>query len=105
MGFFSLQLGILNLLPIPVLDGGHIMILGVEGVIRRELSDRLKERVMQVGFVFLLAFMSVVIYRPRHPQALKRDSVARNLSACGHGHRFRPPADTTPTSPSISFPR
>jgi regulator of sigma E protease len=62
MGFFSLQLGILNLLPIPVLDGGHIMILGIEGLIRRELSDRLKERVMQFGFVFLLAFMSVVIY-------------------------------------------
>ena len=62
LGFFSLQLGILNLLPIPVLDGGHILILAVEGVIRRELSDRIKERVMQVGFVFLLAFMSVVIY-------------------------------------------
>jgi regulator of sigma E protease len=62
LGFFSLQLGILNLLPVPVLDGGHILILAIEGVIRRELSDRLKERVMQVGFVFLLAFMSVVIY-------------------------------------------
>jgi regulator of sigma E protease len=62
LGFFSLQLGILNLLPIPVLDGGHIMILGIEGIIRRDLPDRLKERVMQVGFVFLLAFMSVVIY-------------------------------------------
>jgi regulator of sigma E protease len=62
LGFFSLQLGILNLLPIPVLDGGHILILGIEGIIRRDLSDRLKERVMQVGFVFLLAFMSIVIY-------------------------------------------
>jgi regulator of sigma E protease len=62
LGFFSLQLGILNLLPIPVLDGGHILILGIEGVIRRDLSDRLKERVMQVGFVFLLFFMSMVIY-------------------------------------------
>jgi regulator of sigma E protease len=62
LGFFSLQLGILNLLPIPVLDGGHILILAIEGIIRRDLSDRLKERVMQVGFVFLLAFMSVVIY-------------------------------------------
>ena len=62
LGFFSLQLGILNLLPIPVLDGGHILILGIEGLTRRELSDRLKERVMQLGFVFLLAFMSFVIY-------------------------------------------
>jgi regulator of sigma E protease len=62
LGFFSLQLGILNLLPIPVLDGGHILILAVEGAMRRDLSERLKERVMQVGFVFLLAFMSVVVY-------------------------------------------
>lgn len=62
LGFFSLQLGILNLLPIPVLDGGHILILGVESVMRRALSDKLKERVMQAGFVFLLAFMGVIIY-------------------------------------------
>jgi regulator of sigma E protease len=62
LGFFSLQLGILNLLPIPVLDGGHILILLIEGVARRDLSDRIKERVMQVGFVFLLAFMGVIIY-------------------------------------------
>jgi regulator of sigma E protease len=62
LGFFSLQLGILNLLPIPVLDGGHILILGIEAVMRRELSEKLKERVMQVGFVFLLAFMGLVIF-------------------------------------------
>jgi regulator of sigma E protease len=62
LGFFSLQLGILNLLPVPVLDGGHIMILFVEGLIRRDLPDRVKERVMQVGFVFLLTFMGMVIY-------------------------------------------
>jgi regulator of sigma E protease len=62
LAFFSLQLGILNLLPIPVLDGGHIFILGIEGIIRRDLSERLKERIMMVGFVFLLAFMTFVIY-------------------------------------------
>lgn len=62
LGFFSLQLGILNLLPIPVLDGGHILILAVEGILRRDLSDRIKERVMQLGFVFLLAFMGVILY-------------------------------------------
>ena len=61
LAFFSLQLGILNLLPIPVLDGGHILILGIESVIRRELSDKLKERVIQVGFVFLLGFMGLII--------------------------------------------
>lgn len=62
LGFFSLQLGILNLLPIPVLDGGHILILLIESVARRDLSERIKERVMQAGFVFLLAFMGVIIY-------------------------------------------
>jgi len=62
LGFFSLQLGILNLLPIPVLDGGHILILAVESVMRRELSEKLKERVMQAGLVFLLIFMSVIVY-------------------------------------------
>jgi regulator of sigma E protease len=62
LGFVSLQLGILNLLPIPVLDGGHLLILGVESVMRRDLSDRLKERVTQAGFVFLLAFMGIVVY-------------------------------------------
>ena len=62
LAFISLQLGILNLLPIPVLDGGHILILGVEGAMRRELPDRIKERVMLAGLVFLLALFSVVIF-------------------------------------------
>ena len=61
VAFFSLQLGILNLLPIPVLDGGHIMILFIEGIIRRELPEIVKERVMQAGFVFLLAFMGLIV--------------------------------------------
>jgi len=58
----SLQLGVMNLLPIPVLDGGHIMILLIEGVVRRELSLRVKERIQQVGFAVLAALMIVVIY-------------------------------------------
>lgn len=62
LALISLQLGILNLMPIPVLDGGHILILGVEGLIRRDLTDRVKERVMTAGFVFLLAFFGIVIF-------------------------------------------
>ncbi len=62
LALISLQLGILNLLPIPVLDGGHILILACEGVLRHNLSDKLKERVMTVGFVFLLAFFGLVIF-------------------------------------------
>jgi regulator of sigma E protease len=62
MAMISLQLGIMNLLPIPVLDGGHIMILLVEGVVGRDLSIRVKERIQQVGFALLAALMIVVIY-------------------------------------------
>ncbi len=62
LAFISLQLGILNLLPIPVLDGGHILIIAVEAVIRRELSEKVKERVMQAGLVLLLAFFGTVMY-------------------------------------------
>jgi regulator of sigma E protease len=58
----SLQLGVLNLLPVPVLDGGHILILLTEALIRRDLSDKVKERVTQAGLVFLLAFFCVVMY-------------------------------------------
>jgi regulator of sigma E protease len=62
MAMISLQLGIMNLLPIPVLDGGHIMILLIEGITRRELSLRTKERIQQVGFAVLAALMIVILY-------------------------------------------
>jgi regulator of sigma E protease len=62
MAMISLQLGVMNLLPIPVLDGGHIMILLIEGVARRELSLRVKERIQQVGFAALATLMLVVLY-------------------------------------------
>jgi len=61
MGVVSLQLGVINLLPIPVLDGGHIFVLLVEGILRRDLSLQVKERMMQVGFLFLITLMGVVI--------------------------------------------
>jgi regulator of sigma E protease len=62
MAMISLQLGVMNLLPIPVLDGGHIMILLIEGVARRDLSLRVKERIQQVGFAALAMLMLVVLY-------------------------------------------
>jgi regulator of sigma E protease len=52
--FISLNLGLFNLLPIPVLDGGVVLLLLIEGLIRRDLSVHVKERVVQVGFLFLL---------------------------------------------------
>lgn len=62
IAFVSLQLGIINLFPIPPLDGGHIFTLLIEGTIRRDLSVQLKERVMQAGLVLLLLFMATIIY-------------------------------------------
>ncbi len=62
MGFISLSIAIMNLMPIPILDGGQIFILGVEGVIRRDLSLRFKEIISQVGFVMILLLMFVVIW-------------------------------------------
>jgi len=58
----SLNLGIFNLLPIPILDGGVIMFLLIEGLMRRDVSLRIKERVYQAAFVFLVLFAVMVIY-------------------------------------------
>ncbi len=62
MALISLNLAVLNILPIPVLDGGHILVLAVEGTIRRDLSLRLKERIVQVGVVFLIVIFGIVMY-------------------------------------------
>ena len=62
MAALSLNLGILNLLPIPILDGGNILLLTMEGIRRRDFSLRFKERFVQVGLVFLLALFAYVMY-------------------------------------------
>jgi regulator of sigma E protease len=62
MAMISLNLGLLNLMPIPVLDGGHIMILALEGVSRRDFSMKVKEKMLLVGFVLLVTLMVTVIY-------------------------------------------
>jgi regulator of sigma E protease len=62
MAMISLNLGLLNLLPIPVLDGGHILIMALEGVARRDFSMRVKEKMLLAGFVVLMMLMVTVIY-------------------------------------------
>ena len=62
MAGISLNLGIFNLLPIPILDGGMILMLIIEAIIRRDISMRIKERIYQTAFVFLILFAVVVIY-------------------------------------------
>jgi regulator of sigma E protease len=58
MAMLSLNLGILNLLPIPILDGGNILLLAMEGIRRRDFSLAFKERFVQVGLVFLLVLFA-----------------------------------------------
>jgi len=58
----SLNLGIFNLLPIPILDGGVILLLFVESIMRRDISLKIKERIYQAAFVFLVLFAVMVIY-------------------------------------------
>ena len=62
MAMISLNLGLLNLMPIPVLDGGHIAILALEGLSRRDFSMKVKEKMLFAGFVLLLVLMVTVIY-------------------------------------------
>jgi len=62
LGLVSLQLGVFNLLPIPILDGGVIALLFVEAILGRDLSLGLKEKIVQVGFVFLILLMGFVVF-------------------------------------------
>jgi regulator of sigma E protease len=62
MAQISLNLGLLNLMPIPVLDGGHIFIMAMEGVARRNFSNGMKEKMLLAGFVVLMTLMVTVIY-------------------------------------------
>lgn len=62
MAMISLNLGLINLMPIPVLDGGHIMILALEGLARRDFSMKVKEKILIAGFAVILMLMVTVIY-------------------------------------------
>jgi len=62
MALLSVNLGIVNLLPIPILDGGRILVMAIEGSIRRDLSVRVQERLLTVGLVFILAVFGFVMY-------------------------------------------
>jgi regulator of sigma E protease len=69
IAFISLQLGIVNLFPIPLLDGGQVLVLGLEGLFRKDFSAKVKQTVMQIGFIiFILLFAFVIL-----------NDVARNL--------------------------
>ena len=62
MAMISLQLGLFNLLPIPILDGGLIAMLLVESVMRRDINEAIKIRLYQAAFVCLVLFAGMVIF-------------------------------------------
>jgi regulator of sigma E protease len=62
LAVISLNLGILNLLPIPILDGGHVLVLAIEGAFHRDISIVVKRRFVQAGLVFLLALSAVAMF-------------------------------------------
>jgi regulator of sigma E protease len=62
MAAISLNLGIFNLFPIPILDGGLILLLAIEGLIRRDINQTVKERIYQAAFVCLILFAGLVIF-------------------------------------------
>lgn len=62
MAVISINLGILNLLPIPILDGGHLLFFGLEVIMRRPLDMRHREIAMQVGLVVLISLMAFAFY-------------------------------------------
>jgi regulator of sigma E protease len=62
MALISLQLAIFNLLPIPIMDGGAILMLLIEMVMQRDLSLNVKEAVFKVGFVFIMMLLAFAIF-------------------------------------------
>jgi regulator of sigma E protease len=92
LAFLSLNLGVFNLLPIPVLDGGAIFLLLIEGalaLVGMTISMRVRERIQQVGFVFVLLLMVFVITN----DILKQVSISRG------GGNSPPAASPAPPSP------
>ena len=62
MALLSISLAIINILPVPALDGGHILLLSIEGATRREIPVGVKLGIQKVGVFLLLAFMAFVVY-------------------------------------------
>jgi len=62
MAWLSLTLALLNILPFPALDGGHLVFLAYEGIFRREIPAKVKIVLQQTGFALLLVFMAFVLY-------------------------------------------
>ncbi|NWF89386.1 MAG: RIP metalloprotease RseP [Ignavibacteriaceae bacterium] len=62
LALLSLSLAILNIMPFPVLDGGHLVIILIESIIRKEIPIKVKVAIQNVGFVLLLILMAFILY-------------------------------------------
>jgi regulator of sigma E protease len=62
LALLSLSLAIINIMPFPVLDGGHLVIILIEGIIKKEIPVRVKVAIQNTGFVILLLLMAFIIY-------------------------------------------
>ena len=62
LAFLSLSLAIINIFPFPALDGGHLIIIIIEGIIKREIPIKVKVAIQNAGFVILLLLMAFIIY-------------------------------------------
>jgi regulator of sigma E protease len=62
IAFFSINLGIMNLLPVPLLDGGHVMLSSYEVVTRKKISLAARSRLHFAGLMFVFALMAFAVY-------------------------------------------
>ena len=62
IALLSVNLGIINLFPIPVLDGGHLLFFGIEAITGKSVSEKLREKLIQFGAAMLVALMVFVFY-------------------------------------------
>ena len=63
LGFISVNLGVMNLLPIPGLDGSQLIVIGIEGITRKKISNRVKAIINGIGLIFLLGLMGVIMIK------------------------------------------
>ena len=61
MAMISINLGLINLFPIPVLDGGYVVIYTLEGIFRRTIPQKVKEKALMVGLFLLVGLMVFAI--------------------------------------------
>ena len=62
MAILSINLGVINLFPIPILDGGHFLFLGLEAILRRPISIKKMEIAQQIGLIFIILLMLFAFY-------------------------------------------